>query len=70
MKTLILGMDTKKPAIKEVVFKDMGATGTDHGHPSARTENLSFSEAEKLFHIILRGDFRRNKPKCLESDVN
>ena len=27
----------------------MGATATDHGHPSARTENLSFKEAEQLF---------------------
>jgi glucuronate isomerase len=42
---------------QRLLFKDMGATATDHGHPSARTENLSFYEAEKLFHIILSGDF-------------
>ena len=35
----------------------MGATATDHGHPSARTENLSNTEAEKLFSTILTGKF-------------
>ena len=35
----------------------MGATATDHGHPSARTENLSFTEAEQLFKRILKEDF-------------
>jgi glucuronate isomerase len=30
-------------------FRRMGATSTDHGHPSARTANLSNSEAEALF---------------------
>ena len=38
-------------------FKKMGATATDHGHPSARTENLSKSEAEKLFKVILTENF-------------
>jgi len=38
-------------------FKKMGATATDHGHPSARTENLSKSEAEKLFKVILAENF-------------
>ena len=27
----------------------MGATASDHGHPSARTENLSYNDAEQLF---------------------
>jgi len=34
----------------------MGATATDHGHPSARTADLSEAEAEKLFATILSGD--------------
>ena len=38
-------------------FKNLGATATDHGHPSARTENLSKSEAKKLFETILKGNF-------------
>jgi glucuronate isomerase len=36
-------------------FKGMGATATDHGHPTARTSDLSFSEAEKLFALVLGG---------------
>ncbi len=34
-------------------FKEQGATATDHGHPSARTANLSASEAEGLFTHVL-----------------
>ena len=42
---------------RRLFFKDMGATATDHGHPSARTENLSHHEAEQLFKRILTKDF-------------
>jgi len=34
-------------------FKELGATATDHGHPTARTANLSSSEAAALFSRIL-----------------
>lgn len=33
-------------------FKKMGATATDHGHPSAQTLNLSSSDAESLFKRV------------------
>ena len=36
-------------------FRRHGATATDHGHPTARTADLSTREAEELFHLI-RGD--------------
>ena len=39
------------------LFSKKGATATDHSHPSARTENLSNTEAEKLFSIILTDKF-------------
>ncbi len=42
---------------RRLFFKEMGATATDHGHPSARTENLSHHEAEQLFKRILTNDF-------------
>ena len=42
---------------RRLFFKKMGATATDHGHPSARTENLSNKEVEELFNIILNGNF-------------
>lgn len=38
-------------------FKTMGATATDHGHPTARTLKLSDSEGERLFQRIVHEDF-------------
>ncbi|PSL17737.1 glucuronate isomerase [Shimia abyssi] len=35
-------------------FKAYGATATDHGHPTARTENLSQQAARELFNAVLR----------------
>lgn len=35
-------------------FKELGATATDHGHPSARTAALDTGAAEKLFSLILQ----------------
>ncbi|MFK7903083.1 MAG: glucuronate isomerase [Nitratireductor sp.] len=37
-------------------FKSMGATATDHGHPSAFTANLSNAECESLFGKVLAGN--------------
>lgn len=36
-------------------FKQFGATSTDHGHPSAHTENLSAKECERLYAGALQG---------------
>lgn len=38
-------------------FKAMGATATDHGHPTARTISLSEAEGEVLFQKIIEGKF-------------
>ncbi len=37
-------------------FKSLGATATDHGHPTAKTADLSKSKAEWLFGKILEGE--------------
>ncbi len=37
-------------------FKELGCTATDHGHPSARTADLSKEDAAKLYAAILKGD--------------
>ncbi|MCX2783298.1 glucuronate isomerase [Microbulbifer thermotolerans] len=37
-------------------FKGMGATSTDHGHPTATTANLDRSEAEALFNRVRKGN--------------
>jgi glucuronate isomerase len=36
-------------------FKQLGCTATDHGHPTARTANLSKHEASSLFEQVLSG---------------
>ncbi len=36
-------------------FRSLGCTATDHGHPTARTANLSPKEAAELFARILAG---------------
>ena len=47
----------------------MGATATDHGHPSARTENLPQAEAEKLFKIILSGEFSSEQAEIFRGQM-
>ena len=42
---------------RRLFFRELGATASDHGHPTARTENLSRTDAEKLFNRILTEDF-------------
>lgn len=37
-------------------FRSMGATSTDHGHPTCRTADLSGSDAAKLFDRVIRGE--------------
>ncbi len=36
-------------------FKQLGCTATDHGHPTARTEDLSEQQASKLFDKVIAG---------------
>jgi glucuronate isomerase len=36
-------------------FKSFGATSTDHGHPSAHTQDLSASDCERLYQGALAG---------------
>jgi len=40
-------------ASRRLFFKSLGATATDHGHPSARTADLSEQEAKELFTAVL-----------------
>jgi len=42
---------------QRAAFAGVGATSTDHGHPSATTADLSESEAERLFARIVKDDF-------------
>ncbi len=40
---------------RRAYFISLGATSTDHGHPSARTADLNDGEAERLFHDVVSG---------------
>lgn len=41
---------------RRAYFKEFGATASDHGHPSARTEDLQQAEAAALYQKALRGE--------------
>lgn len=41
---------------RRAFFKSFGATSTDHGHPTARTADLSPAECERLYARIRAGD--------------
>jgi len=41
---------------RRAAFIAAGATATDHGHPSARTENLDPGECEILYRAVLSGE--------------
>lgn len=40
---------------RRAFFKQMGATSTDHGHPTAHTENLDPAAAEALYDTVMSG---------------
>ena len=42
---------------RRAFFAEMGATSTDHGHPTAQTADLSPAEAEALFGKVTSGAF-------------
>jgi glucuronate isomerase len=42
-------------ANRRAFFRTLGATATDHGHPTAQTANLSPTDARDLFERILAG---------------
>jgi glucuronate isomerase len=42
--------------IRRAFFKTLGATSTDHGHPSARTADIAVTEARALFAAVIGGE--------------
>ncbi len=46
----------KAHRIRREFFKTLGCTSSDHGHPTAKTADLSHKQAEKLFERILKKD--------------
>jgi glucuronate isomerase len=50
-------------------FKQLGCTATDHGHPTARTANLSKEEAASLYSEILRGGAGAEKHELFRAQM-
>jgi glucuronate isomerase len=50
-------------------FKTLGATATDHGHPSARTANLPQGAAASLFEDIMSGDFSADEAELFRAQM-
>jgi glucuronate isomerase len=50
-------------------FISMGATATDHGHPTARTADLSGGDAEKLFSRIHAGTFAPEEAELFRAQM-
>ncbi len=42
--------------ISRARFRSLGCTSTDHGHITAQTADLSATEAENLFRLVISGD--------------
>ncbi|HEU4604275.1 MAG TPA: glucuronate isomerase, partial [Steroidobacteraceae bacterium] len=54
---------------RRAFFASMGATSTDHGHPSAATADLDESEAKALFDRIVRGQARPEDAELFRGQV-
>ncbi len=50
-------------------FKSLGATSTDHGHPSAVTANLEASECEKLFAQAQAGELSGKRAEMFRGQM-
>lgn len=50
-------------------FKSMGATSTDHGHPTSATADLSPAEARALFDRVVRGNVSPQDAELFRAQV-
>jgi glucuronate isomerase len=55
--------------IRRADFIRAGATATDHGHPTARTADLSESECERLFARVLSGTFTYEEAELFRAQM-
>lgn len=54
---------------RRAYFKSMGATATDHGHPTAQTADLSVQECENLFENIISGHFSLQEAELFRAQM-
>lgn len=54
---------------RRAFFKQMGATATDHGHPTARTADLPSGEAAALYARVLSGDLQTGDAELFRAQM-
>ena len=54
---------------RRAYFKSMGATSTDHGHPTALTCDLPQSECQRLLDGAMRGTLARNDAEAFRGQM-
>lgn len=54
---------------RRAFFAGMGATSTDHGHPTALTGNLSAAESESLFNRVTSGQFTSSDAELFRAQM-
>jgi len=54
---------------RRAYFKSLGATSSDHGHPTAETANLSDAAAEELFNRIRRGSSEERERRLFRAQM-
>ena len=55
--------------IRRAAFAEMGATSTDHGHPTAATADLSATDAEALFQLVAGGRARASDAELFRAQM-
>ena len=55
--------------VTRVRFRKLGCTATDHGHPTARTANLSAAEAAELFGRVIAGTADRLQQELFRAQM-
>ncbi len=54
---------------RRLYFKSFGATSTDHGHPTARTVDLSVPEARQLYDKVRKGCFTPGEAETFRAQM-
>lgn len=54
---------------RRAYFKTFGATASDHGHPTARTQNLSSADAATLFAAVMSGEFTSDQADAFRGQM-
>jgi glucuronate isomerase len=56
-------------AARRCDFRDLGATSTDHGHPTAATADLDRAEASRLFEKAMRGNVTADEAELFRAQM-